>query len=662
MTYTTIKLRRGSAAQWTAENPTLALGEYGYETDTRKSKVGTGSTTWNSLPYVYTGPEIHVDDYGADPTGDSLSNSAVTAALAVMGDSPGTLSFGPGTYRLSTTISLDPGQSVRGAGDSATVIEYTGNSDCIRLHDSRSWSSGNPMASFPPNNSAGAPGFGGSITALTINGTEAGSGACGIHTGDIVSLSIEDVIVYNFTSGTGIWFDNQHTWTESAEVRAWVQNCQTGYLFDGNTDHTGFLYNKFDFNGIWYANQKPVVLRSGAQIGSSEIRIRGNCTAGSMPDIFAATTNNSAMLTVGVSSGSPGRITMSRLQVSVECGGGNAATPSHRTIDISANSSVDNCNGLLHFGYGGADWANGNHYNKLWFSGVVNAVGDETLGRSMTTQGLRSIGFMAGNRGYMSPTGAIALGGGNWFFQTMTAGAQTITVDTGTADPTVSGQYDIFVKQPASGSTTLTWPAGWVWAEGQAPQLSTTNNAVDWIRVTFVDFGTVFAQHVNTKVITGKTISSSTLSGPKVDTLFGMSSGHAALEFSDTASAVNHLKVYNSAASSGPSLEAVGQDANIPINIAAKAAGKVEIYASALRLNEVAVPTISSVSTLSYKTLDTPKILGGSGTATISAGTGSPESVVTATVGSLYMRTDGGAATTLYVKESGTGNTGWAAK
>jgi hypothetical protein len=43
-------------------------------------------------------------------------------------------------------------------------------------------------------------------------------------------------------------------------------------------------------------------------------------------------------------------------------------------------------------------------------------------------------------------------------------------------------------------------------------------------------------------------------------------------------------------------------------------------------------------------------------------GSGSPESVVTAPVGAVYHRTDGGAGTSLYVKESGTGNTGWIAK
>ena len=43
-------------------------------------------------------------------------------------------------------------------------------------------------------------------------------------------------------------------------------------------------------------------------------------------------------------------------------------------------------------------------------------------------------------------------------------------------------------------------------------------------------------------------------------------------------------------------------------------------------------------------------------------GTGTPEGVVTAGIGTLFLRTDGGASTTLYVKESGTGNTGWVAK
>ena len=48
---TQIQVRRGTAAQWTSTNPTLASGEWGYETDTGLAKIGDGSTAWTSLGY-----------------------------------------------------------------------------------------------------------------------------------------------------------------------------------------------------------------------------------------------------------------------------------------------------------------------------------------------------------------------------------------------------------------------------------------------------------------------------------------------------------------------------------------------------------------------------------------------------------------------------------
>lgn len=46
----------------------------------------------------------------------------------------------------------------------------------------------------------------------------------------------------------------------------------------------------------------------------------------------------------------------------------------------------------------------------------------------------------------------------------------------------------------------------------------------------------------------------------------------------------------------------------------------------------------------------------------IKGGAGTPEGAVAAAVGSIFLRNDGGAVTSFYVKESGTGNTGWVAK
>jgi hypothetical protein len=67
-------------------------------------------------------------------------------------------------------------------------------------------------------------------------------------------------------------------------------------------------------------------------------------------------------------------------------------------------------------------------------------------------------------------------------------------------------------------------------------------------------------------------------------------------------------------------------------------------------------------SALRWSTVYGTNLRPGDGTVIWTAGSGTPEGAVAAPVGSLFTRTDGGASTTLYVKQSGTGNTGWVAK
>ena len=50
-----IAIRRGTGGQWNQANPTLVLGEIGYDTTVRKFKVGDGINVWLNLPYVDTG-------------------------------------------------------------------------------------------------------------------------------------------------------------------------------------------------------------------------------------------------------------------------------------------------------------------------------------------------------------------------------------------------------------------------------------------------------------------------------------------------------------------------------------------------------------------------------------------------------------------------------
>ncbi len=51
---TKIQLRRDAAADWTSNNPTLAAGEFGWESDSNRFKIGDGSTAWASLAYADT--------------------------------------------------------------------------------------------------------------------------------------------------------------------------------------------------------------------------------------------------------------------------------------------------------------------------------------------------------------------------------------------------------------------------------------------------------------------------------------------------------------------------------------------------------------------------------------------------------------------------------
>lgn len=82
------------------------------------------------------------------------------------------------------------------------------------------------------------------------------------------------------------------------------------------------------------------------------------------------------------------------------------------------------------------------------------------------------------------------------------------------------------------------------------------------------------------------------------------------------------------------------------------------------------IPVISTAATGGDVTINTGNLVIGTsgkgldfGSSVLwRTGAGSPEGVVTAAVGSLYTRTDGGLLTTLYVKESGAGNTGWVGK
>jgi hypothetical protein len=129
---TQIQIRRGTAAQWTSTNPTLASGEQGFETDTGKFKIGNGSTAWTSLAYaagtgtvtsitagtglsggtITTSGTVAIDSTVATLTGtQTLTNKTLTDAKVNLGFDAETASYTAILANNSQVVTMDVGSA-----------------------------------------------------------------------------------------------------------------------------------------------------------------------------------------------------------------------------------------------------------------------------------------------------------------------------------------------------------------------------------------------------------------------------------------------------------------------------------------------------------------------------------------------------------------------
>lgn len=98
---TQIQVRRGTAAQWTSTNPTLAAGEFGFETDTNKLKCGNGATAWNSLTYINNDGDIT-----GVTAGTGISGGGTSGTVTVSIDTSVTADLSTAQTLTNKTLSL----------------------------------------------------------------------------------------------------------------------------------------------------------------------------------------------------------------------------------------------------------------------------------------------------------------------------------------------------------------------------------------------------------------------------------------------------------------------------------------------------------------------------------------------------------------------------
>ncbi len=127
MSSVTLQIRHDTAANWTTNNPTLAAGECGVETDTLKFKIGNGSTVWTSLAYQGSSASWPV---GGTPAIITTLGALANASGVLTNNGSGTLSWGAGGGG-TTTNSLTMNNGGAGAasgttfnGGSAVTLSY----------------------------------------------------------------------------------------------------------------------------------------------------------------------------------------------------------------------------------------------------------------------------------------------------------------------------------------------------------------------------------------------------------------------------------------------------------------------------------------------------------------------------------------------------------
>ena len=136
-----MKQRYDTAANWTAQNPTLLAGEIGIESDTKKWKVGTGATAWTSLVYaiggtypivnadIAAGAEIAVSKLADGSARQLLQTDAAGTGVEWTSDVsiPGALSVTGNVNIDSNTLYVDAANNRVGVGTTPSAAFHVSN-------------------------------------------------------------------------------------------------------------------------------------------------------------------------------------------------------------------------------------------------------------------------------------------------------------------------------------------------------------------------------------------------------------------------------------------------------------------------------------------------------------------------------------------------------
>lgn len=206
---THIKQRYDTAADWTSANLVLMSGEVGWESDTRKAKIGDGVTAWNALPYAVesldTLAPLDSPDLTGSPTAPTPFTSDDSTRLATTEFVQNVVDDGNFAPLASPALTGNPTAPTPATADSDTSIATTAFVKSV-------------LAALAEQS---AP-FAGAKTLTPVRvASIANVSLTGLQTVDGVALAADDRVLLRYQSAdaeNGVWLAKTGAWVRAADA------------------------------------------------------------------------------------------------------------------------------------------------------------------------------------------------------------------------------------------------------------------------------------------------------------------------------------------------------------------------------------------------------------------------------------------------------------
>ena len=282
-----IQFRRDTASNWTSNNPTLASGELGIESDTGQYKIGDGSTAWSSI------------SYGIGVLGTNFI------------DAKGDLILGTADNTIARLAVGSNGQVLTADSSTSSGVKWVTNESITNWHEAVKLATAAVLPNSPTY-SNGTSGVGATLTAgsnarLVVDGANATAGDRVLVQDQASALQngIYDVTTQG-ADGSAAWvltraedFDGspagQIKAGESAYALAGSTNGGQGFIVTSTSDPHAVGTNDITFTQ--FTGTQAITAGTGASISGNTINV-GTASSGRIvvnaDDIDLATTAVSA--------------------------------------------------------------------------------------------------------------------------------------------------------------------------------------------------------------------------------------------------------------------------------------------------------------------------------------------------------------------------------